>query len=172
MCGIAGFIAAPGCAADAQILRDMTSALEHRGPDDAGYFLSTTAEGYRIGLGNRRLSIIDLEGGHQPVSNEDGRLQVVFNGEIYNFRELRRVLEGAGHRFATASDTEIIVHAYEEYGEDCVKKLDGMFAFAVWDGRSETLLLARDQFGKKPLFLREDGRSILFASEGGHLKSS
>src|SRR5215469_10019298 len=165
MCGIAGFIAAPGFPADAEILRHMTSALEHRGPDDAGYYTATTEDGYRVGLGNRRLSILDLAGGHQPIGNEDGQVQVVFNGEIYNFRELRRSLEGAGHRFVTASDTEVIVHAYEEYGENCVQKLDGMFAFALWDGRDETLLLARDQFGKKPLFLREAGRSILFASE-------
>jgi asparagine synthase (glutamine-hydrolysing) len=165
MCGIAGFVIAPGCAVESGILQNMTSALEHRGPDDSGYFAAMTNDGYSVGLGNRRLSIIDLPGGHQPIGNEDGRIQVVFNGEIYNFEELRRVLADHGHHFATRSDTEVIVHAYEQYGEACVEKLDGMFAFALWDSRCDTLLLARDRFGKKPLFIYSHGDSVLFASE-------
>ena len=144
----------------------MTGTMVHRGPDDEGYFETTTADARcTIGLGHRRLSIIDLETGHQPIGNEDGQIQIVYNGEIYNFLELRKQLVGRGHRFATASDTEVIVHAYEEFGERCVEKLRGMFAFAIWDADKEQLFLARDRFGQKPLFFFEQDGLFLFASE-------
>jgi asparagine synthase (glutamine-hydrolysing) len=132
----------------------------HRGPDDEGYYVNGP-----VALGHRRLAIVDLAGGRQPMSNEDGTVWITFNGEIYNFGELRHRLEGLGHRFATSSDTEVIVHAYEQYGVDCVKELRGMFAFALWDQRSKMLMLGRDRVGKKPLFYTEvDGRWV-FASE-------
>jgi asparagine synthase (glutamine-hydrolysing) len=144
----------------------MATAIAHRGPDDEGFLEAQTGSGeYRIGLAHRRLSIIDLGTGHQPLGNEDGSIQVVFNGEIYNFQDLRAELIARGHRFRTASDTETIVHAYEEYGDECVTRFRGMFAFALWDAPRERLLLARDRFGKKPLYLLEDGGSVLFASE-------
>ena len=138
----------------------MCQTIVHRGPDDEGIYVHG-----RAGLGMRRLSIIDLSTGHQPIHNEDRRIWVVFNGEIYNFPELRPKLEARGHRFYTNSDTEIIVHLYEEYGAECVKKLRGMFALAVWDQRGEKLLLARDRFGKKPLHYGMDGGRFLFGSE-------
>lgn len=118
----------------------MTSALKHRGPDGSGSYVSE-----RVGLGHRRLSIIDLEGGAQPITNEDGTLNVVFNGEIYNFIELRVELEEKGHIFKTRSDTEVIVHGYEQWGLDCVNRFNGIFAFALWDSNRQQLLLARDQ---------------------------
>jgi asparagine synthase (glutamine-hydrolysing) len=138
----------------------MSSRLVHRGPDSDGLH----ADG-PVALAARRLSIIDLEGGTQPIANEDGSVVVVQNGEIYNYRELRRELERAGHRFATASDTEVLVHAYEEHGDGFVDRLRGMFAIAVWDARASRLLLARDRFGIKPLFYRFAGGSLSFASE-------
>jgi asparagine synthase (glutamine-hydrolysing) len=143
----------------------MTAALTHRGPDDEGYFEKRTDDGHFVGLGHRRLSIIDLASGHQPIGNEDGSVQIIFNGEIYNFQELREDLTKCGHRFTTHSDTEVIVHAFEEYGEDCVEFLRGMFAFAIWDANSQKLFLARDRFGQKPLFLYESDGLLLFASE-------
>src|SRR5439155_10925638 len=134
--------------------------LAHRGPDDEGYYLGTSA-----GLGMRRLSIIDLKTGRQPVSNEDGSIWVVFNGEIYNFKDVRQELLARGHSFYTATDTETIVHLYEEYGTACVQRMRGMFAFAVWDERRRELFLARDRLGIKPLYYAEvDGR-LFFASE-------
>ncbi|HXJ44256.1 MAG TPA: asparagine synthase (glutamine-hydrolyzing), partial [Bryobacteraceae bacterium] len=160
MCGIAGIVSLDGKPVFERELRDMCSAITHRGPDDEGYYLGVGA-----GLGMRRLSIIDLASGRQPIQNEDGSVWVVFNGEIYNFRELRRDLEGRGHVFATNTDTETIVHLYEDYGKRCVDHLRGMFAFALWDERTRQLLLARDRVGIKPLYFAEiDGR-ILFASE-------
>lgn len=138
----------------------MCRTIVHRGPDDEGIY----AHG-QVALGMRRLSIIDLSTGHQPIHNEDGDVWVVFNGEIYNFPELRHELETRGHHFYTNSDTEVIVHLYEEHGADCVKQLRGMFAFAVWDQRRENLLLARDRFGKKPLYYGMDGVRLLFGSE-------
>ena len=160
MCGIAGIFGLNGTPARADEVKAMCDALVARGPDDEGYYVQGP-----IGLGMRRLSIVDLAGGHQPIGNEDGTVQVVLNGEIYNFRELRRMLESKGHRFATASDTEVIVHLYEEFGDDCVQHLRGMFAFAVWDERRRRLLVARDRLGIKPLFYGEfDGR-LVFASE-------
>ena len=147
MCGIAGIASTePDTRQDVETIRRMCDAIVHRGPDDDGYYVS---EG--VGLGIRRLSIIDLSGGHQPIHNEDQTVWVVFNGEIYNFPELRRELESRGHGFYTHSDTEVIVHLYEEFGADCVRKLRGMFAIALWDERRKTLLLARDRLGKKPL---------------------
>ena len=166
MCGIAGFVLSGSVTDSSALLRSMADVIAHRGPDDEGFLESQTASGdFRIGLAHRRLSIIDLSTGHQPIGNEDGSVQIVFNGEIYNFQGLREELIARGHQFRTASDTETIVHAYEEYGDDCVEHFRGMFAFAIWDARRERLLLARDRFGKKPLYLYEDDGSILFASE-------
>jgi asparagine synthase (glutamine-hydrolysing) len=142
------------------VVRRMNDTIVHRGPDDEGIYVW---EG--IGFGFRRLSIIDLSGGHQPISNEDGRIWVMLNGEIYNYPELRQDLVSRGHQFRTRSDTESIVHLYEEYGEDCFRRLRGMFAIALWDSRERKLLLARDRVGKKPLFYARDDKRILFGSE-------
>ena len=162
MCGIAGIYHLDGLKpVDRELLHSMTRLLAHRGPDGEGYYHDGP-----VGLGHRRLSIIDLPGGGQPLSNEDKTVWVVFNGEIYNFRELRADLESRGHRFSTNSDTEVIVHLYEERGEDCVPAFAGMFAFAVWDARRKRLLLARDRLGKKPLYYaHRPGRAITFGSE-------
>jgi len=138
----------------------MNETIRHRGPDDEGIFT-----GPGIGLGFRRLSIIDLAGGHQPISNEDGSIWVMLNGEIYNYLELRRELEQRGHLFATRSDTESIVHLYEEFGENCFARLRGMFAIVIWDSRQRKVILARDRIGKKPLFYCADQKQILFGSE-------
>lgn len=166
MCGIAGFVTNKRTDDPVAVLRGMANAISHRGPDDEGFFEARLPGGnWLVGLAHRRLSIIDLSTGHQPLGNEDGSIQIVFNGEIYNFQLLRSELEAAGHRFATHSDTETIVHAYEEWGDDCVARFRGMFAFALWDGPRQRLFLARDRFGKKPLFLRETADSLLFASE-------
>jgi asparagine synthase (glutamine-hydrolysing) len=144
----------------------MTDAIAHRGPDDAGFYEATARDGRGvIGLGHRRLSIIDLSTGHQPLGNADGSIQIVFNGEIYNFAELRAELIERGYSFRTRSDTETIVYAYEEWGTDCVQRLRGMFAFALWDARRNQLFLARDRFGKKPLFIYQRNGTLLFASE-------
>ncbi|MFZ0693739.1 MAG: asparagine synthase (glutamine-hydrolyzing), partial [Alphaproteobacteria bacterium] len=163
MCGIAGIFDTRGQKpVDRDLLMRMTDALHHRGPDDAGYH---TAPG--VGLGHRRLSIIDLSPlGHQPLFNEDGTVCVTFNGEIYNFLELFEQLRGLGHTFRSRCDTEVIVHAWEEWKEDCVKHFQGMYAFAVWDEPNETLFLARDRFGEKPLYYAalDDGQFI-FGSE-------
>jgi asparagine synthase (glutamine-hydrolysing) len=161
MCGICGMV---GSAVDREALARMTAVLRHRGPDDEGFYLRQDSE-VAVGLGFRRLSIIDLDTGNQPIANEDGSIQVVFNGEIYNFRELRAELETRGHRFATNADTEVIVHLYEDQGSKCVTRLNGMFAFALWDENRHELLLARDRFGKKPLYYADLGRTLLFASE-------
>ena len=166
MCGIAGFMLSGSIADSLSLLRSMADVIAHRGPDDVGYFEKQTGTGnYQVGLAHRRLSIIDLNTGHQPIGNEDGSIQIVFNGEIYNFKALRESLIARGHRFRTASDTETIVHAYEEYGEACVEHFRGMFAFAIWDAGRERLFLARDRFGKKPLYIHEQNGSLLFASE-------
>ena len=159
MCGIAGVVNSKR-GVEAATIRRMCQSIVHRGPDDEGIFVKDGA-----GLGVRRLSVIDLAGGHQPVFNEDKSICVVYNGEIYNFQELRQELEGRGHRFHTHTDTEVIVHLYEEMGRDCVQKLRGMFAFAIYDTRNRSLLLARDRLGVKPLhYAFADGR-LLFASE-------
>lgn len=142
------------------LVKNMADTIKHRGPDDEGFYVDK-----QIGLGHRRLSIIDLEGGHQPLTNEDQTVWVVFNGEIYNFQALRADLLKRGHIFTTNSDTEVIVHLYEEVGEACFQALRGMFALAIWDKRKEILILARDRIGKKPLFYCYDGRRVVFASE-------
>lgn len=161
MCGICGVATAErGAVAHVDAVRAMNSRLTHRGPDSDGLF----HEG-GVALAMRRLSIIDLEHGDQPISNEDGTVTVVQNGEIYNYRELRGELERRGHRFATHSDTEVLVHLYEEYGDGFVERLRGMFAIALWDARSHRLLLARDRFGIKPLFIRQVDGTLSFASE-------
>lgn len=161
MCGIAGQVFVdPDGRADPSLLARMCESLRHRGPDDVGMSVMG-----RAALGIRRLSVIDLPGGHQPIENEDGSVSLVFNGEIYNFQELRRALESRGHRFKTASDTEVIVHLYEEDGDACVEKLRGMFAIALWDHNGQKLLLARDRLGVKPLYYYVDGRRLLFGSE-------
>jgi asparagine synthase (glutamine-hydrolysing) len=160
MCGIAGWVAARGV--DAGILRQMTEAVAHRGPDGEGTYVSADES---VGLGHRRLAIVDVAGGRQPLSNEDGTVWVVANGEIYNFHALRETLRGRGHRFATGSDTEVIVHAYEDEGEGCVARLQGMFAFALYDTRRRRLLLARDRFGKKPLHYAVTADDLVFGSE-------
>ena len=138
----------------------MCNAIVHRGPDDEGYYI-----GDGVGLGMRRLSIIDVAGGHQPIHNEDQSVWVVFNGEIYNFPELRRELESGGHRFYTRCDTEVIVHLYEELGAECVRKLRGMFAIAIWDERHKSLFLARDRLGIKPLHYALHDGNLYFGSE-------
>jgi asparagine synthase (glutamine-hydrolysing) len=161
MCGIAGVVQfARDARVDADVLRRMCAAMVHRGPDDEGIY----SEG-RVGLGVRRLSIIDLATGHQPLSNEDGTLWIVFNGEIYNHLALREQLIACGHRYRTNSDTETIVHLYEEYGRDCVNHLRGMFAFAIWDTRQRRLFIARDRLGIKPLYYRLSPECLLFGSE-------
>jgi asparagine synthase (glutamine-hydrolysing) len=164
MCGIAGeLIFNERDRVDPAVLRAMCDAIAHRGPDDAGTWISP--EG-RVGLGSRRLSIVDLSpAGHMPMSNEDGAVWITYNGEVYNHARLRPGLEQRGHRYRSRTDTETIVHLYEELGERCVEKLDGMFAFALWDQRHRRLLLARDPFGKKPLYYWRDSNRLVFASE-------
>jgi len=161
MCGIVGVRswARKPQILTAQLLA-MCAAIVHRGPDDEGIFCDDI-----VGLGMRRLSIIDVDGGHQPIENEDGTVRVVFNGEIYNYRRLRRVLQAKGHRFRTMTDTEVIVHAYEENGVDCVKLFNGIFAFALWDVSSRRLFIARDRMGVKPLYYARSPGEISFASE-------
>lgn len=161
MCGIVGKLNFDGREpVQPGLIRRMTDAIGHRGPDGKGEYLSGP-----VGLGHRRLSIIGLENGAQPMSNEDGTVWVVYNGEIYNYPELRRELAGRGHFFSTDTDTEVIVHLYEESGAACVERLMGMFAFALWDERQRALLLARDRVGIKPLYYVETATSLLFASE-------
>ena len=160
MCGIAGIVTRDGAPVAKRLVAGMCGALRHRGPDDEGL---VTGSGACLGM--RRLAIIDPAHGHQPMSNEDGSVQVVLNGEIYNYRELRRRLIRNGHQVRTHSDTETIAHLYEEHGAGLVEHLRGMFAFAVWDERRRTLLLARDRLGVKPLYYLEDGRRLAFASE-------
>lgn len=163
MCGIAGIVSlSPDALVEPAHLGLMAGQLVHRGPDDYGRYVDPHR---RCGFGFRRLSIIDVSGGHQPIRNEDGTVWVVFNGEIYNFRELRGELELRGHKFATDSDSEVVVHAYEEFGEGCFERLHGMFAIGVWDERRGRLTLARDRFGKKPLVYAIIDDRLLFASE-------
>lgn len=161
MCGIAGFIDAQLTTEDARhLIDDMCKVIRHRGPDDQGTWVGEGAA-----LGMRRLAIIDLGGGQQPIFNEDQSILVVFNGEIYNYRDLQGELRTRGHHFQTDSDTEVIVHAYEEYGDQCVTRLRGMFSFALWDMKRRRLLAARDRFGKKPLNYYWDGHTLIFGSE-------
>ena len=161
MCGICGVVNFhPADLVDSRIVQKMSQVLSHRGPNDDGLFV----EG-QVGLGFRRLSIIDLTGGRQPIFNEDESAAIIFNGEIYNYRDLAADLAAAGHTLRTRSDTETILHAYEEYGDDCVQHLRGMFGFAIWDRRKRRLLLARDRVGVKPLYYYRNGRFLAFASE-------
>lgn len=160
MCGIAGIYARPGADASRDLLLTMAGELRHRGPDGTGLY-----EDGRFGMTNNRLAIVDLAGGDQPLATEDGRFWVMQNGEIYNYVELQAELEGLGHRFTTASDTEVIAHAYEEWGPGCLDRLNGDFAIAVWDRREQELFLARDRFGVRPLFVAELGGDLVFASE-------
>ncbi|MFZ4695228.1 MAG: asparagine synthetase B family protein [Verrucomicrobiia bacterium] len=166
MCGILGYVAKGAVAPARERFERAVDMLDHRGPDRRGTWYSPDG---RVGLGFRRLSILDLEGGDQPMANEDGSLHLVFNGEIYNFRALREGLERKGHRFATRSDTETILHHYEERGEACVEDFRGMFAFALYDARAGKLFLARDRFGKKPLVYAETATGFFFGSEIGAL---
>src|SRR5947207_2112007 len=161
MCGICGiFYPDARQSVPRDTLNGMNHEIVHRGPDDEGFFVEKN-----IGLAMRRLSIIDVQTGQQPITNEDESLWIVYNGEIYNHRELRVRLEARGHRYRTQSDTETIVHLYEEYGRDCVKHLRGMFAFAIWDRRSRRLFIARDRLGIKPLYYRLTPESLVFGSE-------
>src|SRR5437870_966031 len=160
MCGIAGIVRADAAPVDRELLGRMNQAIRHRGPDDDGFYF-----GDGVGLAMRRLSIIDLKTGRQPIHNRDQTAWIVFNGEIYNYRELRERLEKRGHQFYTDSDTEAIVHAYDEYGTDCPKYLHGMFAFAIWDTRTKSLFLGRDRVGKKPLLYAQVNGELIFGSE-------
>ncbi len=172
MCGICGALWYDSRAAvEPAVLQRMTSALSHRGPDDHGLFRSELqGQSERdvrpgVALGHRRLSIIDVAASRQPISNESGTIWLTFNGEIYNYRDLRRRLDGTGHQFRTEGDTETIVHLYEDLGLDFLQHLHGMFALALWDAPRRRLVLARDRLGKKPLVYAFDGRRLLFASE-------
>ena len=161
MCGICGvYNFGTGEPVDAAMLKRATDAMAHRGPDDDGFYLDG-----ELGLGNRRLSIIDLPGGHQPLANEDESIWITFNGEIYNYRDLRPDLIARGHKFRTNSDTETILHLYEEHDLGFLAYLRGMFAFAIWDRRKRQLLLVRDRLGVKPLLFKVDAGRIAFASE-------
>lgn len=161
MCGICGKLNFDSSRnVSAGLLKSMADAIQHRGPDDEGYYRSGP-----LGFGFRRLSIIDLNTGHQPLCNEDGTVWIIFNGEIYNYQELRQDLQGRGHVFKTQTDTEVIVHLYEEFGEGCIEKLRGMFAFAIWDEKRKQLLLARDRVGIKPLYYWLSDKSLVFGSE-------
>jgi len=161
MCGICGKINLTGDPPSEALIRRMTSTLHHRGPDDDGVYVKGPA-----GLGHKRLSIIDLSpAGHQPMCNEDGTVWIVFNGEIYNYQAIRSQLMARGHRFRSNSDTEAILHLYEEEGPECVQKLRGMFAFGIWDEKDRSLFLARDRIGKKPLSYYFDGKTFVFGSE-------
>lgn len=160
MCGICGIVDTDGAKLDRGLLRRLNEKLLHRGPDEGGEYMSTSAA-----LAMRRLAIIDLTGGQQPMFNEDGSIAIVFNGEIYNYHELRELLLNAGHRFKTESDTEVVVHLYEEFGPEGLARLNGMFGLAIWDGPQQQLLLARDRVGKKPLYYAALGERLVFSSE-------
>src|SRR3954471_1194116 len=166
MCGIAGFVESSSVRAPftldegRALVHQMCQAIRHRGPDDEGVLVEPA-----IGIGMRRLSIIDVSAGHQPIHNEDGSVSIVFNGEIYNFRELRAELEAAGHSFYTNTDTEVIVHAYEQWGHGVFAKLRGMFGLAIWDRRTRNVVIARDRVGIKPLHYATAGGRLYFGSE-------
>jgi asparagine synthase (glutamine-hydrolysing) len=159
VCGIAGVISLEK-KVDRSLLEKASRLMIHRGPDDEGFFVQGP-----VGLAHRRLSIIDLAGGAQPMFNEDHSLVIVFNGEIYNFIDLRSELQSNGHHFATSSDTEVILHSYEEWGTDCVEKFHGMFAFAVYNRKEKSLFLSRDRCGEKPLYYFHNAKGFFFASE-------
>ncbi|MFN2216046.1 MAG: asparagine synthase (glutamine-hydrolyzing), partial [Anaerolineales bacterium] len=160
MCGICGQVFVDERMPDKDILVRMNSALIHRGPDSDGFYLAPG-----VGLAMRRLAVIDLSTGDQPISNEDGSLWIVFNGEIFNYKHIRKDLENAGHQFKTDSDTECILHLYEDHGDDCVQYLNGQFAFALWDTSRQRLLLTRDRMGEKPLYYSRQGDTLFFSSE-------
>jgi asparagine synthase (glutamine-hydrolysing) len=160
MCGITGYITTEPSQDPVSTIERMADSIRHRGPDDFGYYRDPWAN-----LGFRRLAIIDVAGGHQPMSNEDGNLWLIFNGEIFNHASLRPALEAAGHQYRNRSDSETIIHSYEQYGPDCVSRFRGMFAFAIWDKNARRLFIARDRLGKKPLYYYWDGRVFAFASE-------
>jgi asparagine synthase (glutamine-hydrolysing) len=162
VCGIFGEIAlSPDARGDVGVHLDASvDVIAHRGPDDRG-----TWKGDGVSLGVRRLSIIDLAGGHQPIWNEDGSRCIVYNGELYNFQDIRPILEGRGHTFTTRTDTEVVLHAHEEWGPRCLRRFNGMFAFAIWDDRTRTMFLARDRIGEKPLYYYLDRERLVFASE-------
>jgi len=161
MCGIAGIFNLNGEPVSQVILRKMTDAIAHRGPDGEGFYIDSF-----LGLGHRRLAIIDLSpAGHQPMATEDGNYIITYNGEVYNFKELRIELENLGHRFRSKTDTEVVLHAYAQWGTECVKRFNGMFAFAIWDGPQQELFLARDRYGIKPLYYTLIGSTFIFASE-------
>lgn len=161
MCGIVGIYNLKGNSVDSLLLQKMTDSLNHRGPDDGGIYIDKN-----VGLGHRRLSIIDLSSaGHQPMTNEDGRLHIVFSGEVYNFQEIKEVLKSSNHQFKSKTDTELVLHSYEEWGISCLGKFDGMFALAIWDAKSQQFFLARDRLGEKPLYYYLDREKFVFASE-------
>lgn len=160
MCGIAGFVTVRPGEVDRRLIARMTEAIRHRGPDEFGFYEDPWAC-----LGHRRLSVVDLATGRQPMSNEDGSLWIAYNGELFNHLDLRPDLERAGHRYATRSDTESILHAFEEYGPSCLDRFRGMFAFAVWNKDARRLFCARDRLGKKPFYYYWDGHLFAFASE-------
>ena len=160
MCGLSGFLSLDHKQADPAIVRRMTATLRHRGPDDEGYYVDGP-----VAFGHRRLQIIDLATGHQPIANETGTIHAMLNGEIYNFRSVAETLRARGHRFTTSSDTEVIVHAYEEFGEECLAHFNGMFAFVLWDAERQTLFAARDRMGEKPLYYAERNGWFVFGSE-------
>jgi asparagine synthase (glutamine-hydrolysing) len=161
VCGICGIVSLDDRPAEAETVARMAAELEHRGPDGRGSYVDDG-----VALGHRRLAVIDLsDAGLQPFASDDGRLQLLHNGEVYNYRELRTELEAKGHRFTTATDTEVILRAYEEWGERCVDRFNGMWAFAIWDGRARRLFCSRDRFGVKPFYFRHDGNRLVFASE-------
>ena len=162
MCGLCGEVRFDGGPVEAGAVAAMRDQMPHRGPDASGLYVSPAAT---AGLGFRRLKIVDLSDvANQPMANEDGTVRLVFNGEIYNFQGLREQLVARGHQFRSRSDTEVIVHLYDEYGPQCIDRLDGMFAIAIWDDRRQRLVLARDRAGKKPLFYQNIGSRIVFAS--------
>ncbi|CAN0324995.1 unnamed protein product, partial [Phaeothamnion confervicola] len=165
MCGFAG----PEVGTESQVLERMNQTIHHRGPDDSGMFFSRSLEpesgGPAAALAMRRLAVIDLHAGHQPISNEDDSCWIVYNGEVYNYQEMRLELEAAGHKFKTDTDTEVLLHAYEEYGVDCLGRFRGMFALAIWDEPRRRLLLARDHVGIKPLFYTTVDSTLVFGSE-------
>ena len=165
MCGIAGAITSAHAEVTRATIERMLERIAHRGPDGHGIAERLTQAGDRVLLGHRRLAIIDPIGGKQPMCDDEAGLVLTFNGEIYNFRELRDELRACVYRFALDSDTEVLLRAYQHWGDQCVERLRGMFAFAIWDARRERLFLARDRFGEKPLFLQEDGPYLYFASE-------
>ena len=165
MCGICGKVEFNGKSVEKKTIQDMCDAFGYRGPDDEGTYIKTKEE-ISVGLGHRRLSIIDLsKAGHQPMSNENGTIWIVYNGEIYNFPEVQKELKGKGQRFISKTDTETVIHAYEEWGFKCLDRFNGMFAFAIWDENKDLLFLARDRFGIKPLIYYYDEKRFFFASE-------